>query len=105
MIVILEIALAAWAILFVSSFVIEFVWNRRPVLVAVLASFAGFVALLLWDWPALATPVGDAVSSIYASVALLGILPALVGAGLARFIRLWTSGEDGSEDSPVPGEE
>ena len=105
MIVIFEIAVKVWAILFVASFVTEFALNRKPVLVALVISFLGFVGLAVWDWQAANSEFSDGLLSLYASMALMGVLPSLAGAGLARFIRLYGAGKDGSEDSINPAEE
>ena len=105
MIVIVEIAVKVWAILFIASFVTEFALNRKPVLVAVIVSCLGFVGLAIWDWQAVNSEFSDGLLSLYASMALMGVLPSLAGAGLARFIKLWGAGKDGSEDSINPAEE
>ena len=105
MIVIFEIAVKVWAILFVASLITEFALNRKPVLVAVIVSCLGFVGLAIWDWQAVNSEFSDGLLSLYASMALMGVLPSLAGAGLARFIKLWGAGKDGSEDSINPAEE
>ena len=105
MIVIFEIAVKVWAILFIASFVTEFALNRKPVLVAVIVSFLGFVGLAAWDWQAVNSEFSDGLLSLYASMALMGVLPSLAGAVLARFIRLWGAGKDGSEDHINSAEE
>jgi predicted RND superfamily exporter protein len=79
--------LEVWAVLFVASFVIELLVNRRPIVVALVVPIIGFAALLVWDSETINSELGQFVASMYGGIALLGIIPSLAGAGLAIFIR------------------
>ena len=80
-----EFASSQWGTFFLASFIIELVLNRYPWLVAVAVPVMGFALFALRALDELTfTTV-----AVFGTIALIGILPSLIGAGLARYIRFW----------------
>ena len=80
-----QFSVSQWGTFFVASFLIELVLNRYPWLVAVAVPVTGFALFALRALDGLTfTTV-----AVFGTIALIGILPSLVGAGLARYIRFW----------------
>lgn len=76
---------AQWGMLFLASFVIELVINRYPWVVATAVPAIGFGLFVLRNLQDLSFDVLE----VFGTIALVGVLPSLVGAGLARYIRFW----------------
>ena len=85
-----EGAVMVWGYCFAAALVIELIVNRRPMIVALGVIVASFAVLVILDWP-MVTADGGTMMTLYGTIAVFGGVPALAGAGLARFSRLWIS--------------
>ena len=80
-----ELTFSQWGTFFVASFMIELILNRYPWAVAIAVPVIGFVVLVLGDLHAF----DFNLAAVFGTIAVIGILPSLIGAGLARYIRFW----------------